>query len=712
MKPARPFLRPLALIGGAFSAGLLAASFLSFEQLLWFCGAMGILCAVGGALTFFRKEFSRRAAVLLLSIGAAAGFSLLGRSAYLSTARFAGQEAEFSGMIQAVSGGDAASYLLKTESGDLSVGTKVLLYSRNAPEFSEGERVTVKLTLNEDPPTRSQMGKGADLTGFLSPGSMQLLSEASGPIRWRTALKEALRQRLYLPLSRDAAAFYEAVLLGDGDALSDGLRESFSAAGVSHVLCISGLHISLLAAAIQWLFRRLFGWGKTSYLLTIGVTGLFVFFTGGALSSLRAWIMAAFALSADAFYRDYSPENALGGAVTLLCLLDQRAVFQAGFWMSVLATMALFTLSPAMNEGLLRRLPEKVRKLPPVRGGLRILCSSLAVELCCLPVFFFRNGSVPLLSPFVNLLILPLFPLLMAGGGICLLGGWTAPFGKLLSRILSLFFSLLKVLPGAAVPLGLPGFWICLGTAAVLVGVSRLGRPKRTGLALLLSVILFLAGGISGFVGGWGCLMVAEISAGKGGSLVLTSGGRAVVLGCGGSNSIGRKTGAYLRSIGASRIELLIVPEENRRLMSGVSDLARRVPVEQLSSDSESNWYQTASENPGVRKLLPLTSEKGVLLGRFPFRIARVEGFTRIGVLANGKRLLFLSRKDPLAESLSKEADCTVFYDEISQKDGISSGEYAIIRKDPAWTDGFSEIGENYMPQWAWKALPDGKISG
>lgn len=194
--------------------------------------------------------------------------------------------------------------------------------------------------------------------------------------------------------------------------------------------------------------------------------------------------------------------------------------------------------------------------------------------------------------------------------------------------------------------------------------------------------------------------------------MVLTSGGRAVVLGCGGSNSIGRKTGAYLRSIGASRIELLIVPEENRRLMSGVSDLARRVPVEQLSSDSESNWYQTASENPGVRKLLPLTSEKGVLFGRFPFRIARVEGFTRIGVLANGKRLLFLSRKDPLAESLSKEADCTVFYDEISQKDGISFGEYAIIRKDPAWTDGFSEIGENYMPQWAWKALPDGQISG
>ena len=141
-------------------------------------------------------------------------------------------------------------------------------------------------------------------------------------------------------------------------------------------------------------------------------------------------------------------------------------------------------------------------------------------------------------------------------------------------------------------------------------------------------------------------------------------------------------------------------------------DHPQRVPVEQLSSDSESNWYQTASENPGVRKLLPLTSEKGVLLGRFPFRIARVEGFTRIGVLANGKRLLFLSRKDPLAESLSKEADCTVFYDEISQKDGISSGEYAIIRKDPAWTDGFSEIGENYMPQWTWKALPDGRISG
>ena len=144
--------------------------------------------------------------------------------------------------------------------------------------------------------------------------------------------------------------------------------------------------------------------------------------------------------------------------------------------------------------------------------------------------------------------------------------------------------------------------------------------------------------------------------------------------------------------------------------MSGVSGLAGRFPIGALLSDSESNWYQTALDSPHIGQCLPLAAGEYRLIRRFSLETARVDGWTRIAVSAYGRRLLFLSGGDPGAEEVSAGADLVFFYEEIPQKDGISSPEYAIIKGKQSWLDGFSEFGQNYAAASSWIILPSGGV--
>lgn len=713
----RPVLQPLALAGAVFSGGLLAASLCGYAVLAGLCLTAGALCAGTAAWTLLRRPVSRRTAVVLLGIAAALTAAFLDRCALIRrAAQWAGETVSFSGKIETVSQSSRTGYLIRAEEG-LSPGTRVLVYSGTAPEFSAGERVALTAEINAAPPTRNQLGKGADLICYAPPETISLVRGASGPSAWMNAWREALRRRLYRNLSADAASFYEAVLLGDSDALSDRVREGFSATGTAHLLCISGLHVSMLMAGVQWVFRRILGAGKAAFLLTLLTGGAYVIFTGAAPSSVRAWIMAAFSLAAGAFVQDYSPGNALGGAVLLLCLWNPRVVCRSGFWLSVLASAALFAVAPRWTAAVSARIPRRVQRLPEVKGGVRLLCGTLSANLCCLPVFLLWSGSVPVLAPLANLVLVPLFPFLMLGGALCLLGGWAAPLGSALNGLLRRIFAALEGLaqvPHGSLPLGQPWLWLWAGTTLLLFAAGALCHKKR--LAAALSALLLTAGAWTGALASHNVLTVAEIATDSGGSVVLTMGGRAVVIGCGGDSLIGGKTAAYLKSIGVSALDAVIVPRESRRSMGGVADLSRQFPVEALLSDDQSNWYQTAWESSRVRELLPFCAGDYRLFGRFPLHVARAGEYARIGICANGRRLLFLSEGDPAAAALSTGADLVYFYEEIPQKDGNSAPGYAIIKDrqsgtdKQSWLDGFSEIGNRYDPARTRFLLPGGRV--
>jgi competence protein ComEC len=161
--------------------------------------------------------------------------------------------------------------------------------------------------------------------------------------------------------------------------------------------------------------------------------------------------MAGVALLARELGRPGSAAAALGWAVTTLLLVDTATVFDAGFRLSVLATAGILAWGSTLTGRLAGSDPRRLR-----RFVAEILGVSLAAQAATLPVVLSDFGRLSLISPAVNLVVVPLVPPAMATGALALVAG---------------------VLAGAGLPsvvatvIGLPAW----GLYAAMVAAVRLG---------------------------------------------------------------------------------------------------------------------------------------------------------------------------------------------------------------------------------------------
>lgn len=692
-------LRPLALAGFSISAALLCASFLPFFPLILLAGFLSAGCIAAGVLYYLDKLRSKILFVFLLSVLAALSFSLGGRFSQLHAAPFAGTEVEFSGEIRKIWRGDSVCYLVETDGGPLPSGTPILVYT-GTEEYIPGDRVSGKASLWDNPPSRSQLARGGELCGYAASENLELLEKAGPVDAWFFQIRESLRTNFYRAFPKDTAEFFIALFTGDDSGLSAGMSRTFSALGISHILSVSGLHISMLTALVCWIFGRIFGKGRVSFLLASLTAGAFVVFTGAESSAVRAYVMALFSVSARFLCRDYSPSNSLGGAMTAICLLNPKAALSTGFWMSVLASAAIFSFAPKWEGAILGKLPEKLRNRL-VRGILASFCITAAANLSCLPVYFLWMGSVSWKAFLPNLILTPLTPVLMIAGALIFLPGMGF-LGKILALCLEPLFRLFEKMAEGNSYLPLQFGWLVIwgiGSILLLGLAFWKGETKHRRLAVSLSVFLLSAGTFTYWISGRDVLSVSIISAGSGQSIVLTQNGRSLVIGCGGSNQIGGKTASFLRSIGGDSATALIIPEERELLMGEAAAFAREIPPEQILSGSESNWYQTLWDM-GLA-MNPLAAGEYALWQDGRLVISRNRSKPDIGVFLEGRSLLFQSKELPSPES---GWDRVFFYDEIYKKDGFSISGYAIIkaaqwRVPPEFLEGAPLFGEYFAAE-------------
>ncbi len=282
--------------------------------------------------------------------------------------------------------------------------------------------------------------------------------------RLRSALARSIARGLHGP----RRGVVEGVVLGDEQALSEGIRNRFRASGLYHLLAVSGQNVALVAAgalALAWLLGLPRWVGQTgaigaiaSYVLAVGAQPSVVRAgVAGVLGSL-AWLAAR---PADRWY------FLCLGALVLLAW-NPYDVLDAGFQLSFVAVCAIFVLVPriaATLEGY------------PLPGKL---AAAVAVSMACgvatTPILWLQFHAVPLLTVPANALaepaVAPLLYLAFAAG------------------LTSLLF------PPAATAIA----WLNGWCAAYLAGCARLfgslpGAQIRSGRALLAVVVLAAAGG-------------------------------------------------------------------------------------------------------------------------------------------------------------------------------------------------------------------------
>lgn len=259
-------------------------------------------------------------------------------------------------------------------------------------------------------------------------GSIELVHRGRGIFRTIQDWRERIRRSFRTSTTGPGSAVLQAMVLGEEGDLTDEIRDRFMAAGVTHILSISGSHLGLVAlicfGLMRWLmfllpegmYHRLTIHAdpkKIAAWLTIPPVVFYAILAGGQVATLRSLIMILSALAAVILDRENGLLYSLAAAALLILIVSPQAVFDISFQLSYISVLTIGSVVTLWNE-LQIKADGMIRKLRNSAALLIIisLCTSLAVGP--LVAHYFNQVSLAgvisnmIVVPFAGIVVVPL----------------------------------------------------------------------------------------------------------------------------------------------------------------------------------------------------------------------------------------------------------------------------------------------------------------
>lgn len=313
--------------------------------------------------------------------------------------------------------------------------------------------------------------------------------------RLRDRLNSLLVQSIQ---DKNAAGVASALIFGVKDRLDAGSINAFAGTGVMHVLAVSGMHVGILYAALHLIFTC-FGRGKRSEnvksVLLIVILAMYAGITGMTPSVVRAVTMFGLMRLSGMLGRKNTPMNTLFATATVMLLNNPGLIYETGFQLSFAAVAGILQYYRPLfqflrtSNGLLNRI-------------LSVLTLTICAQIYTFPLGLYHFGGFPLYFLPANLLVVPVFSLLMLLALAALIFSfWPAAAGFFGLCFTWLYtptrhlMDFISGLPGAIQDGGLLDILLAclLLTAGWFLGMAFLHAQKRS---LLAGLVLFFAIGI------------------------------------------------------------------------------------------------------------------------------------------------------------------------------------------------------------------------
>jgi competence protein ComEC len=481
-------------------------------------------------------------------------------------------------------------------------------------------------------------GQGIDLLATVrSPtelhraeGRSSLLSYAR---RWAFRLRQAMSRAINQRLGEPAAGFVRTMVVGERSDVPAQVEDGFRAAGATHVLSVSGLHLAVVVALVFQFLRRLIAcfpsWSLRmppkvlASALSLPACAFYTLLTGEAVATVRSALMASMVLCAAVVNRPLSLPASIAAAAIVLLVPSPLALVDVSFQLSFASVIGL---------GLFARwlLPQGSARVSawPHRVLLwlsRSFSACLAASLVTLPLVAHHFGEVTPAAPIGNLVLVPIVELLVlpcglvgallalahpwAGAPPLLLAGLASRLALGLADIFRRFAPVLLVrIPNwgetlllvAAAAFLLQFFvdrsrwrrwWLAVGTIAVTLAFTSLTvreTIRRTRDDLRVTFIDVGQGDAALVEGPCGFVMLVD------------GGGRY-------DNSF--DTGAriiepLLRTRGITRLDLVVLSHPHPDHLNGLLRILRRFPVGALWTNGDDG------NNPTYGELMALARER------------------------------------------------------------------------------------------------------
>lgn len=484
---------------------------------------------------------------------------------------------------------------LEDVNGETEDNVKLYVICSAEPSFEAGEKVSIRGELT--PFYRGDVPGGYDevlylrtkgFDGKMYPDQIEYIGEDLSFSSMIAKARAKVHETLDTILPPIESGIMKAMLTGEKDDIPEEIYDLYRKAGTVHVLCISGLHMSVLALYVAIFTERILKQSRRFSAVVTMVASLgFLAFIGFTPSAVRAVIMITVVMAARVFFRSHDRLNEIAIAALLILFVEPLYLFHIGFQLSFITVLGLCIAAEYTEIKCVKKRTWK--------NWLKdSLCFSLYASLCSFPMVAYYFYSVSLVGILANLLIIPLSGFLLGFGVLSALLGmvWT-PLGVFAAGsvygILQVFETictwLLKI-PFAYILLGRPAeSTIIIFYGLLFFWLKYAGRKGSWKVAAVICVLLF-------------CSIfenqlfrkettVTFLDVGQGDAAVIHTWDRKTYLVDGGGQygkTFGRNVGKttvlpYLEYLGISEVDAVFLSHPDNDHMIGLLEILEYIPV-------------------------------------------------------------------------------------------------------------------------------------
>lgn len=548
----------------AYMSGLFFASFFTEGSGLLLAGCLiSVLFVVTRFVKISTADFLILA--IFFGISCTAG-TLYNQFVYNETMKYSGTTGSFAGKITDVEyyDGDKAGFTAKGKiNGKQSAKIKYL----GEPVTAEyGDVIYLENCEFESPDSDYLFdykdyykSKGIFLNVFNSEKFTVERRDTSRFMRAVMNYRERMISEFRIELGTENGSFLAGLVFGEKSLVEDTEKTLLYRCGIGHILAVSGLHVSILACMLMIILKILKAGKYFSFLILNVFMALLIIIAETPVSGIRAAIMLDFMYSAKIFRRQNDSFNSISAAVLVLCLSNPYIIHDAGFLLSVTATIGIAVFAPYMTKNM--RRDSFVRRI-----GVNLV-TMLCVMLMILPVNLIFFDEVSIISPITNILMLPLSVLSMI---IAMIYVITAGTVSLLS-ISDILINLIRMISDK---IGRFEF-SHISSNSLLIYISVLSWAAIILIGALLKKQRYIALMISGCVAVMTLMSsvnkyrnkdvfrAAVLGSGSNASVVIISGNRTDIIDLSGNYKAPKYVRKYLDSNGISQIQTLTFTERS-----------------------------------------------------------------------------------------------------------------------------------------------------
>lgn len=332
------------------------------------------------------------------------------------------------------------------------VNTKLILYTKKTESFKPGEIIVVEGEFEKASKSRNYRGfdyrnylKQNKIYGIINSEKIEIKRISKDLHFIFGKIKYNLYKQLGILYEKENLEFLKGILLGEDSNLDEEIKENFRDSSISHILAISGIHITYIIIGLKYVLDKIINKHNFKNAIIICSLLLFIIIQGGTPSCLRAGIMSSIYLISENLYRKNNFYISLYVSFIIIILINPFNIFNLGMWFSYLGTLGIVLFYNFLLKCIGKKKYNKMNKFTKLIFQNAII--SISAQILIFPILIYNFNTLSLTFFISNIFISIIIGPIIGIGYLSLIFSYVfIPFSKILAKLENiLIFIIFKI---------------------------------------------------------------------------------------------------------------------------------------------------------------------------------------------------------------------------------------------------------------------------